>query len=196
MSAPDESTVSLLEAIIALVACLTLTVTAFFAALAVRFSRDAVASKREVEDLKSTVGRYREHAFGIRASAATIAKMLSDSYAVLDVMRRALENAMEKVWEGDTERAASFAESVAAPLERLSRIEEYLKLLNPRSRENFQESVSIYVEKFPDQDTVDELRDISGLLPEPEAKIAQDAAENLRQRLRRFDSFAWTGSHH
>lgn len=190
-----ESGVGISDAIIALVACITLIVTAFVILLGLKFSRDSTTIQGELADLRSVVDAHAQRVFGVRATASTLAKMLSNSYAALDIIRRSLENVNIKVWQGDDARLQAFIDSISVPLDQLSRIEEYLRLLNPVSPDDFSHAVSDYVDKFPDENSVEELLFLSTLLPAGESAIARSAARSLRHRIRGYDSFEWTGLH-
>lgn len=183
---------SLTDVIVIAIGGLTLLTTFVLSLIGIYIALESMKLRGDVESLKQSMKYEKDRLFGLRASAVTVGDFVGEAHVAIDILRRATENILTDRAIGPA-RLAAFKESIGRPLERLSRLEHYLRLLRPYSDETFEESLRDFCARFPDAWTVRALRQLADLLPEEHASLSRKAALSLEAQIQPYDARRWTG---
>lgn len=182
--------ISIGEGSIALIAAITLVVTAIILLIGFRISGDFHSISKRLSDLENKIQDRDEQLRSLRTTSAILARLHQESYALHEITRRAVISfigTLGKRRNSSSNIGEIYDKVTAISLGELARTALYIRLLDPQGDAHVGAVLDELVGKFPDKDTMYFLSGIYPLMAEPGASSAKRAVEELSDRVYGID---------
>jgi hypothetical protein len=170
------------ELAVVIISAITLTVTGLIVLIGFRISSDFTSYRERLNRLEADVQDRDNKLQSIRATAAIVAHLHGDSYALHEITRRVVLNLLNHVPDrkGIFKRTREAYEIVSEKnLGELARTALYIKLMDPGLEDSVKPVLDELISKFPDQDTIYFLASIWPLMSDADSHLVRGAAESL-----------------